>query len=111
MDIPDRRRTKRYGISHQLFNLGVKLNTSSVLSHQAGAVVKQEGKPNDMLQRIQEREFFQPILPELDALTDPATFTGRSVQIVERLVTTKVKAALEKYKEALEKIVDTELKV
>jgi adenylosuccinate lyase len=82
-----------------------------VLSHQAGAVVKQEGKPNDLLDRIKAREFFKPILPELQALIDPSTFTGRSEQIVEELVSSKVATALEKYAEALAEVKDAELKV
>ena len=82
-----------------------------VLSHQAGAVVKQEGRPNDLIDRIKGREFFKPILPELVALINPSTFTGRSAQIVEKLVQTRVKAALEKYRDALADIKDAELKV
>ena len=82
-----------------------------MLSHLAGAVVKQEGKPNDLLERLEGREFFKPILPELQTLIDPSTFIGRSPQIVDRLINTKVKAALEKYKDALEKVEDAELKV
>lgn len=82
-----------------------------VLSHEAGAVVKQEGKPNDLLARIEKRDFFKPILPELAALIDPSTFTGRSAQLVEKLVATKVATALEKYKYVLEGIQNAELKV
>lgn len=73
--------------------------------------MKQEGKPNDLLERIAKREFFKPIMPELAALIDPSTFTGRSAQIVEKLVTTKVATALEKYTNALEGIKTAELKV
>ena len=73
--------------------------------------MKQEGKPNDLLERIQGREFFKPILPGLAALIDPATFTGRSAQLVERLISTKVAAALEKYKQQLETEKDAELSV
>nr|POF22188.1 adenylosuccinate lyase [Quercus suber] len=54
-----------------------------VLSHQAGAVVKQEGKANDLLERIKRTPFFQPVLAQLDALTDPATFVGRCPEIVD----------------------------
>ena len=74
-------------------------------------MVKQEGKPNDLLRRIESRKFFAPIMPELAALIDPATFTGRSAKIVEQLVLKKVQPALEKYKGVLEKIADAELKV
>jgi adenylosuccinate lyase len=73
-----------------------------VLSHQAAAVVKQEGKDNDLLDRIKVTPFFQPILAELDSLTDPSSFVGRSPEIVEKLISTKVKAALEKYKGQLD---------
>jgi adenylosuccinate lyase len=73
--------------------------------------VKQQGKPNDLIERIKGREFFQPILPELQALLDPSTFTGRSSQIVEEVVSVNVAAALEKYAEDLKKEVDAELKV
>lgn len=82
-----------------------------MLSHQAGAVVKQEGKPNDLIDRIRTREFFTPIIPELQALIDPATFTGRSAQIVEELVSTKVATALEKYSDVLGAVKDAELNV
>ena len=82
-----------------------------VLSHEAGAVVKQEGKPNDLLARIEKREFFKSILPELAALIDPSTFTGRSAQLVEKLVAVKVVPALEKYTNALEGMKTEELKV
>ncbi|KAK3719996.1 adenylosuccinase ade13 [Vermiconidia calcicola] len=82
-----------------------------VLSHQAGAVVKQQGKPNDLLERIKGREFFKPVLLELPSLIDPQTFIGRSGRIVERLVNTKVKTALDRYQDALQNIRDAELKV
>ena len=96
-------------ILNRICRLG--LTTYSVLSHEAGAVVKQEGKPNDLLERIGRREFFKPIMPELAALIDPSTFTGRSAQLVEKLVATKVTMSLEKYKYALEGLQNTELKV
>ncbi|KAI0431887.1 L-Aspartase-like protein [Xylaria sp. FL1042] len=55
-----------------------------VLSHQAGSVVKNEGKPNDLVSRIKSTEFFTPIWGELDNMLDPRLYTGRSVEIVER---------------------------
>lgn len=73
--------------------------------------MKRDGKPNDLLQRIGRHEFFNPILPELEALIDPATFTGRSSQIVKRVVDAKVKPALEQYRKALENVQDAEIKV
>lgn len=82
-----------------------------VLSHQAGAVVKQEGKPNDLLERIQRTEFFGPVLPDLEALTDARTFVGRCPEIVEEVVTVEVGEALEKYRGVLGAIGDAQLNV
>lgn len=83
----------------------------SVLSHQAGAVVKQEGKPNDLIERIKRTPFFESVLPELESLLDPTTFIGRSPEIVDKLVATKVKPALEKYAKDLANAQVAELKV
>ncbi|KAI0405263.1 L-Aspartase-like protein [Xylaria palmicola] len=55
-----------------------------VLSHQAGGVVKNEGKPNDLVSRIKSAEFFKPIWGELDSMLDTSLYIGRSVEIVER---------------------------
>ena len=55
-----------------------------VLSHQASASVKLEGKHNDLIERIRETKFFEPIIPELDTLLDPSTFIGRAPQQVEK---------------------------
>jgi adenylosuccinate lyase len=82
-----------------------------VLSHQAGAVVKQEGKLNDLLDRIKITPFFEPVLDQLDNIIDARTFIGRSAEIVEQVVNTKVKAALEKYAKELEGIGAAELHV
>lgn len=32
-----------------------------VLSHQAAKVVKEEGKPNDLIERIKKDDYFKPI--------------------------------------------------
>lgn len=83
----------------------------SVLSHQAGAVVKQEGKPNDLIERIRKTPYFEPVLPEIESLLDPATFIGRCPEIVHKLVATKVKTALEPYAEDLKTAQVAELSV
>ena len=44
-----------------------------VLSHQASAVVKQEGGDNDLIERIKSTEYFKPIWNDLDTLLDPKT--------------------------------------
>jgi len=54
-----------------------------LLSQQAGAVVKIEGKPNDLVSRIRSTDFFNPIWGELDHMLNPEPYIGRSVEIVE----------------------------
>ncbi|KAK5946779.1 adenylosuccinase ade13 [Knufia obscura] len=72
-----------------------------VLSHQAGAVVKQEGKQNDLVERIRKEKFFEPIVEELteDKLLNPRDFIGRAPQQVERFVKEEVEPAIAPYKE------------
>ena len=79
-----------------------------VLSHQAAAVVKGEGKPNDLLQRIRNTEYFKPVHADLDAMLDPKLYVGRSGVIVERFCADVAKK-LEKYKEYLDKAQTAEL--
>jgi adenylosuccinate lyase len=54
-----------------------------VLSQQAASVVKNEGKPNDLIVRIKNTEFFKPVWGELDDILRPEMYTGRSHEIVE----------------------------
>ncbi|EMC94061.1 hypothetical protein BAUCODRAFT_124795 [Baudoinia panamericana UAMH 10762] len=82
-----------------------------VLSHQAGAVVKQEGKANDLIERIRNDDFFKPILDDLKRLMEPETFIGRSPQIVDEVLEIDVKPALAKYEEKLGVVGDAELNV
>ncbi|KAK7423967.1 adenylosuccinase ade13 [Neonectria magnoliae] len=56
-----------------------------VLSRQAGLVVKNEGKPNDLIERIRNTEYFSSIHADLDAMLDPSLYTGRSAVITERM--------------------------
>ncbi|KAF4125824.1 adenylosuccinate lyase [Geosmithia morbida] len=55
-----------------------------VLSHEAGAVVKQEGKPNPLVDKIRANDFFKPIWGELDGMLKAELYTGRSSQIVDK---------------------------
>ncbi|RYP51291.1 hypothetical protein DL769_010834 [Monosporascus sp. CRB-8-3] len=55
-----------------------------VLSHEAGSVVKNEGKPNDLVERIRSNEFFKPIWGELDGMLKAELYTGRSAEIVDK---------------------------
>ncbi|KAL1306402.1 hypothetical protein AAFC00_005109 [Neodothiora populina] len=71
-----------------------------VLSHQASAAVKMEGKPNDLIDRIRVTKFFEPVWAELDTLLDAKTFVGRAPQQVEKYCgpNGEVQTALSKYK-------------
>ncbi|CAH2352272.1 adenylosuccinate lyase [[Candida] railenensis] len=70
-----------------------------VLSHQASAVVKQEGGDNDLIQRVKNTKYFEPIWNDLEGLLDPSTFVGRAPQQTEKFVNVDVKKALEPFKQ------------
>ena len=74
-----------------------------ILSHQAAAVVKREGKTNDLIERIKSTEFFRPIWAQLPHLLDPKLFTGRAGQQVNKFTEEggEVDRALQKYEDAL----------
>lgn len=74
-----------------------------VLSHQAGAVVKQEGKQNDLVERVRKEKFFEPIWNELteEDILNPAKFTGRSAEQVDEFVAEEVEPALAPYKDQI----------
>ncbi|KAG5940091.1 hypothetical protein E4U60_000651 [Claviceps pazoutovae] len=55
-----------------------------VLSVQAASTVKDEGKPNDLIERIRGNEYFEPIWVELDSMLQPELYIGRSVEIVNK---------------------------
>ncbi|KAG6063850.1 hypothetical protein E4U32_000819 [Claviceps aff. humidiphila group G2b] len=55
-----------------------------VLSVQAASTVKDEGKPNDLIERIRGNEYFKPIWGELDSMLQPELYVGRSVEIVNK---------------------------
>lgn len=82
-----------------------------VLSHQASAVVKQEGKPNDLISRIKATAYFKPIHDQLDALLDPATFVGRAPEQVDEFIQECVTPIREAYKEQLHSAKQVELNV
>ncbi|RHZ89879.1 hypothetical protein Glove_9g104 [Diversispora epigaea] len=72
-----------------------------VLSHQAAGKVKEEGKKNDLIERIKCTEYFKPIWDELDSLLDPNTFIGRSPQQVDKFIKECVEPALKPHEEIL----------
>ncbi len=71
-----------------------------MLSHQAGAVVKEQGGENDLIERVRKDEYFKGIWGELDTLLDPSTFIGRAPEQVDAFVKDWVTPALQKYEES-----------
>ena len=72
-----------------------------VHSMAAGRVVKEEGKPNDLLQRIADDPRFPMNLEQLQAIMKPTNFVGRSVQQTEEFFAEHIDPILEKEKDAL----------
>lgn len=68
-----------------------------ILSQQAGAQVKHEGKDNDLMERIRKTPYFSPILPQLEYLLDPTTFVGRAPQQVIEFLEEEVFPVLKLY--------------
>ena len=69
-----------------------------VHSMAAGAVVKVEGKPNDLIDRIAADEAFGLTKQEILSHMQPSAFVGRAPKQVEEFVACEVKPVLEKYK-------------
>ena len=82
-----------------------------VLSHLAGAVVKEQGGENDLIERVRADVYFQPIWDQLEALLDPTTFIGRAPQQVDGFVRDWVEPALEPYNAELKDVKTAELSV
>lgn len=84
-----------------------------VLSHETAAQVKERGRDNDLIDRIRQCDFFEPIHGSLDVLLDPNTFTGRAVQQVEKFTQLggEVETALRPYHDHLDNIKTPELHV
>lgn len=82
-----------------------------VLSHEAGAVVKQQGGENDLIDRVRADPFFEPIVDELDRLLDPSTFVGRAPEQTTKFVREFVKPAIQPYRRQVELAVAAELSV
>ncbi|XP_028151728.1 adenylosuccinate lyase [Diabrotica virgifera virgifera] len=68
-----------------------------VLSHEAGAQVKQFGKDNDFLDRVRADPYFKPIVPELQSLLDPSTYIGRASEQVTEFLNDEVNPILSKH--------------
>lgn len=84
-----------------------------VLSHQAGDVVKRQGKDNDLIERITQDPFFSPVIDDIKELQDPKMFVGRAPQQVQKFCGAdgEVATMLAPYREAAEKVGTVSLSV
>lgn len=73
-----------------------------VHSMEAGKVVKMEGKPNDLLQRIANDTMFGLTMEELESIMIPQNFVGIAPEQTEDYIKNFVQPVLEKNKELLE---------
>ncbi len=69
----------------------------------AGKVVKGEGKPNDLLERIAKDPLFGAVHDKLDTLVDPRLFIGRAKEQTEEFLEEEITPVLEKEKSLLGK--------
>jgi len=67
----------------------------------AGAVVKGEGKPNDLLERIANDSMFFAIHDKLDTLIDPKLFIGRAPEQVDEFILDEITPILDSNKDLL----------
>ena len=67
----------------------------------AGRVVKEEGKPNDLLERIATDPSFGMTMDQLKAIMKPENFVGRAPQQVEEFVEEVIQPILDANKELL----------
>ena len=67
----------------------------------AGRVVKEEGKPNDLLERIAADPAFGMTMDQLQAIMKPENFVGRAPQQVEEFIADVIRPILEENKDIL----------
>ena len=68
---------------------------------EAGAVVKGQGKPNDLMDRIKKDAKFAAVHDKLDTMMDPSLFCGRAPQQVEEFLAECIDPILEANKDLL----------
>ncbi len=66
-------------------------------SIEAGKVIKEQGMPNDMIERIANDSEFGLTREEIEAELNPANYIGRSAEQVTEFITECVKPVLAKY--------------
>ena len=66
-----------------------------VHSMEAGAVVKGQGKPNDLMERIQKDPKFAAVHDKLQHMIDPKLFVGRAPEQVDEFLEECIQPVLE----------------
>lgn len=84
------------GGDRQELHEGVRVHSMA-----AGAVVKGEGKPNDLLDRIRGDELFKAVWEKLDTLIDPKLFVGRAPEQCVEFLEEEVEPVLARLKDCL----------
>lgn len=72
-----------------------------VHSMDAGAVVKGEGKPNDLMERIAKDPLFSAVHDKLETMIDPILFVGRAPEQVDEFILEEIDPILEENKDLL----------
>ena len=72
-----------------------------VHSMDAGVVVKGEGKPNDLMERIAKDPLFKSVHDKLDTLIEPSLFVGRAPEQVDDFLTEEIDPILDANKDLL----------
>jgi len=72
-------------------------------SMEAGRLVKEKGKDNDLLERIRKDKRFTAVHKDLDKMMDPSNFVGRAPKQVDEFVKEELDPVLQKYKDWLSK--------
>ena len=72
-----------------------------VHSMAAGAVVKGEGKPNDLMERIAKDSMFAAVHDKLDTLIDPKLFVGRAPEQVDEFIQEEIQPILDANKDLI----------
>lgn len=96
-------------ISDRIIATGVKAGGDRQELHEAirvhsmaaGAVVKGQGKPNDLMDRIKNDPLFAPVHDKLDEMIDPSKFCGRAPEQVVEFLAEEVAPVLETHKDLL----------
>jgi len=73
-----------------------------VHSMEAGKIVKEQGLPNDLLNRIAQDPLFSTVHSQLESLVDPSRFVGRAPEQTVEFLSDVVDPILEKYKDLVE---------